>query len=144
MQVPDIPANEQERLRALKALCVLDTEPEEEFDQFARLAALICATPYAAVSLIDSERQWFKAFEGNSEVKQTHRSVSFCGHAIHSSAITEVPDALQDPRFHDNPLVTGFPNLRFYAGAPLRLSSGLLIGTLCARNGNNWSCWHSR
>ncbi len=126
-----IPQNEIDRLKRLRELVVLDTEPEPVFDSLARLATQLCGVPIALVSLIDSERQWFKANVGLPGVNETPRDVAFCAHAIHGDTLFEVPDALLDGRFADNPLVLGEPDIRFYAGAPLVLSDGVRIGTLC-------------
>lgn len=128
---PTIPANEDERLNALRALNVLDTQPEERFDRLTRLLQHILQVPIALVSLVDSDRQWFKSHQG-LDARETPRDISFCGHAILGSEIMVVPDATADVRFADNPLVLGDPDIRFYAGAPLTLSSGLRVGTLCA------------
>jgi diguanylate cyclase (GGDEF)-like protein/PAS domain S-box-containing protein len=125
------PLDEAERLRALQRLDVLDTEPEREFDALVAAAALVCGVPISLVSLVDSERQWFKANLGLPGVSQTPRDVAFCAHAIMEDGVLEVPDATQDPRFAGNPLVTGAPDIRFYAGATLRLSDGSHVGTLC-------------
>lgn len=123
---------EAARLDALRNLDVLDTEPEPAFDDLARVAALICRTPVALVSLIDDTRQWFKARIG-IDAHQTPRSVAFCDHAIRSpEAVMVVQDATEDVRFRDNPLVTGEPSIRFYAGAPLVTGDGFPVGTLCA------------
>ncbi|HJL50815.1 MAG TPA: PAS domain S-box protein [Polyangiaceae bacterium LLY-WYZ-15_(1-7)] len=126
----EIPPDEDARLAALFETGLLDTPPEERFDDLARLAQLICETPMALVSLVDRERQWFKARCG-LEPTETPREHAFCAHAILGDDILEVEDARQDPRFADNPLVTGPPHIRFYAGAPLRLPSGEALGTLC-------------
>jgi diguanylate cyclase (GGDEF)-like protein/PAS domain S-box-containing protein len=131
MLIAPLPADEEERLRALQALDVLDSGPEREFDALTATAALVCGVPISLVSLIDGERQWFKAQVGLEGVRETARDISFCGHAIMEDGLFEVPDALADARFADNPLVLGDPDIRFYAGAPLRLSSGARIGTLC-------------
>jgi diguanylate cyclase (GGDEF)-like protein/PAS domain S-box-containing protein len=112
------------------ALRILDTPPEEEFDAIVRLAAKICDVPIALVSLVDESRQWFKARVG-LEAAETSRDVSYCGHAIVGPETMVVPDASADPRFVDNPLRTGEPHVEFYAGVPLRLSSGHAVGTLC-------------
>ena len=126
-----IPSDEATRLSALRALLVLDTDPEPVFDSIARMAAEICGTPIALMSLVDDQRQWFKANVGLHGVTQTPREMAFCAHAIARDSIFEVPDATQDARFVDNPLVTAGPEIRFYAGAPLVLSCGERVGTLC-------------
>lgn len=127
---PLLPADEGSRLEALHKMQVLDTGPETAFDELVRAASLVCGTPIALVSLVDAERQWFKARHG-LDGTQTDRDVAFCAHAIHGTDILEVPDAVADPRFAENPLVRGRPNVRFYAGAPLRTASGHAVGTLC-------------
>src|SRR5690242_8510683 len=109
---PPLPALEAERLAALLRLGVLDTEPEPAFEDVCRLAAQLCGVPIALVSLVDAERQWFKARVGLAAT-ETPRDVSFCGHAIVSDEPLVVRDALEDPRFSDNPLVLGDPNIRF-------------------------------
>jgi GAF domain-containing protein len=124
------PANEAERLAALHALLILDTPPEERFNKIVQFAIDEFDVPIALVSLIDSKRQWFKAQIGLA-VCETSRDISFCGHAIMQSDILLVPDTALDPRFADNPLVTGSPWVRFYAGAPLIAAPGIAIGTLC-------------
>jgi GAF domain-containing protein len=130
MQAPALPDNEAERLAALYALLILDTPPEQRFDKIVGFAASEFDVPIALISLIDRERQWFKASIG-LDVCETGRDISFCGHAILARDIMVVPDALEDPRFADNPLVTGEPGILFYAGAPLVLPSGAALGTLC-------------
>jgi len=125
-----IPHDEERRLAALRQLHILDTEAEVAFDKLTKLAAAICKVPIAVVSLVDANRQWFKSCFG-FEARSTDRDISFCGHAIHSDQILEIPDARLDPRFADNPLVTGDPHVTFYAGAPLIASSGEKLGTLC-------------
>jgi diguanylate cyclase (GGDEF)-like protein/PAS domain S-box-containing protein len=117
-------------LKALHELAVLDSAPEAEFDALARLASVMCGTPIALISLVDADRQWFKASVGLSAT-QTPRDISFCGHAVLGESVFEVTDASQDVRFADNPLVTGYPHVRYYAGAPVRLSDGLCVGTIC-------------
>ncbi len=125
-----IPADEPGRVQALHEYGILDTEAEEAFDDHALLAAQICRTPIALISLVDSERQWFKARVG-FETRETPRRVAFCGHAILSEELFVVEDAVRDSRFKGNPLVCDGPRLRFYAGAPLTTPSGHRVGTLC-------------
>ncbi|MBI5277207.1 MAG: PAS-domain containing protein [Burkholderiales bacterium] len=123
---------EKRRLARLRALAVLDTGPEPLFDALVQAAAQICGTPIALISLVDEDRQWFKANLGLEGTAQTGRSVAFCDHAIREpSAVMEVDDAAADPRFQANPLVTGAPFIRFYAGAPITLPTGETIGTVC-------------
>lgn len=126
-----LPADEIQRLARLRALGVLDSAPEPMFDSLTRLAAQIAGTPIALVSLIDEQRQWFKANLGLPGVQQTPRDVAFCAHAILERDVMTVADARTDPRFADNPLVTGEPGIRFYAGAPLTMPGGERLGTLC-------------
>jgi diguanylate cyclase (GGDEF)-like protein/PAS domain S-box-containing protein len=123
--------DEHERLARLHALAILDTEPEPLFDALAQAAAEVCGTPIALVSLVDARRQWFKAAWGLAGTRETPREHAFCAHAIADDVLMEVPDALADPRFTDNPLVRGAPDIRFYAGMPLCLSDGARLGTLC-------------
>lgn len=130
MLEPRIPPDEADRLAALQALEILDTPPEERFDRVTRLAADLFEVPIALVSLIDSNRQWFKSCFG-LETRQTPRSISFCGHAILSDSALVIPDAKADPRFADNPLVTAEPFIRFYAGKPVSSADGRRMGTLC-------------
>lgn len=125
-----IPVDDAERLAALHALGVLDTPAEPRFDRLTRLASALFDVPIALISLIDTNRQWFKSRHGLS-VPQTGRDISFCGHAIMQPDPLVINDALADERFHDNPLVTGAPHIRFYAGMPLRAPTGSRIGTLC-------------
>lgn len=128
---PPIPANDKERLEVLRSLGVLDTAPEPDYDALAQLAAQICDVPIALVSLVDSERQWFKAVVGIDSC-ETSRESSFCAHAINTpEEVFIVPNALLDRRFANNPLVIGAPNIRFYAGAPLVTHDGWAVGTLC-------------
>ena len=127
---PPIPENEVARVQALHQYAVLNTAPEPAYDQLAELAASICGTPLAAVSLIDSDRQWIKANVGLN-FSETARDVAFCAHTIAQRDLLVVPDATLDPRFADNPLVTSEPHIRFYAGAPLITSDGHALGTLC-------------
>jgi signal transduction histidine kinase len=129
MPVP-LPPDEADRLAALHDLDILDTPPEQEFDDIVALASGICGVPMSLVSLIDADRQWFKAKVGAAE-PETARDVSFCAHAILGRDLMVVPDARRDPRFADNPAVRGEPGVRFYAGAPLVTSDGFALGTLC-------------
>lgn len=124
------PGNEVERLQALRALLLLDTPPEERFDRVAEFAASEFNVPMAMVTLVDENRLWFKARVGLT-LCESDRDISFCGHAIMTPATMVVPDARRDPRFADNPLVTGEPHVCFYAGAPLNLPTGEIVGTLC-------------
>ena len=122
--------NEPERMEVLHSYRVLDTDPEPVFNDLAQLAAFICGTPMSLVSLIDCERQWFKAKVGLSNT-ETPREHAFCQYAMRASDVYEVRDAAADARFAENPLVTGDPNIRFYAGAPLLSPEGQPLGTLC-------------
>lgn len=130
MQAPATPANEVERLHVLRALAILDTQAEERFDRLTRIATRMFNVPISLVTLVDSNRQWFKSRMG-LEVEETSRDISFCGHAILGNEAFVVNDASKDPRFFDNPLVTGVPHIRFYAGQPIRTTHGFKIGTLC-------------
>jgi len=127
---PATPLDEAARLDTLRALNILDTAPEERFDRLTRLARRLFGVPIALVSLVDADRQWFKSCVG-LQASETPREVSFCGHAILDSEIFLVPDASLDARFHDNPMVTGEPGIRFYAGCPLAVTGGSRLGTLC-------------
>jgi PAS domain-containing protein len=130
MKTPDLPANESQRLTALRNLRVLDTAPEEKLDRLTGLVKAHFKSSIALISMVDADRQWFKARLG-LQIQETSRDVSFCGHAILSDEILWIEDATQDSRFAENPLVTGAPNIRFYAGAPLAIRPGLNLGTLC-------------
>lgn len=130
MQIPDIPDNESSRLEALRSTKILDTAPEERFDRLTRLAKRLFDVPIALVSLVDENRQWFKSCIG-LDASETSREISFCGHAIHGDELFIISNALEDERFADNPLVQGDPNIRFYAGCPLKYDNGIRLGTLC-------------
>ncbi|MEM8640475.1 MAG: EAL domain-containing protein [Cyanobacteria bacterium P01_G01_bin.54] len=130
MKPPPMPPNEPERLLALQRYAILDTPTEAGFDDLAALAAQVCGTPIALISLIDADRQWCKAQVG-LDIAQTRRELSFCAHAVVSTAPLIVPDTRQDPRFAKNPLVIGEPQIRFYAGAPLVTADHHVVGTLC-------------
>lgn len=127
---PPLPSNEAERLATLRKLRILDTPPEERFDRITRIAARLFGVPIVAVSLVDADRQWFKSCQGLS-VRETSRDISFCGHTILGDGVLVVSDARRDPRFAENPLVTGEPGIRFYAGHPLAGPDGHWLGTLC-------------
>ena len=127
---PPIPANDAARVAALHELGILDTPDDDSFDNLTRLAAGLFDVPIALVSLVDSSRQWFKSSYGLC-VSETSRDVSFCAYVIHTGDLLLIEDASQDARFAQNPLVTGEPHIRFYAGAPLRSNSGFVLGTLC-------------
>lgn len=131
MKAPELPENEEERMAALLELEILDTEPEAVFDRITRLASRIVDAPVFLISFVEGERNWFKSTRG-VDLTEGPREISFCGHAIHSDDVMVVPDTLDDPRFADNPLVAGDFGVRFYAGAPLILSDGIRLGTLCA------------
>ncbi|HEY9873081.1 MAG TPA: PAS domain S-box protein, partial [Candidatus Obscuribacterales bacterium] len=131
MKEAPLPENEQARLASLYEYKILDTEPEQSFDELTRLAAYICGTPIALVSLVDANRQWFKSKVGLNAL-ETPRSVAFCTHALlEPQQVLIVPDSHADERFADNPLVTSDPNVRFYAGVPLTTADGNSLGTLC-------------
>ncbi|TNH17672.1 ATP-binding protein [Halomonas sp. BL6] len=130
MQAAKRPENETQRLTALRALSILDTPADDAFERLTQLARDLFDVPMALVSLVDEERQWFKSHPG-LPICETSREVSFCAHAIAADTPLVIEDAQSDPRFADNPLVTGKPHLRFYAGHPLRPSDSLAVGTLC-------------
>src|SRR3989441_4204477 len=125
-----IPKNEKQRLKVLWQYSVLDTMPEEIFDDLTELAARICEAPVAMITVVDEDRQWFKAKVGVS-INETSRDISFCAHAITQPGLFIVPDATRDERFAKNPLVKSDPKVRFYAGAPLVSPDGYALGTLC-------------
>jgi GAF domain-containing protein len=130
MLIAPKPSNERERLLAVQSAEILDSAPEPEFDALTEAASDLCSMPIALISLVDADRQWFKSERGLG-VTSTDRASSFCAHAILQTEIFEVPDATLDERFADNPLVTGFPHIRYYAGAPIFDRNGLPLGTLC-------------
>jgi|GEM_PF-3202938 diguanylate cyclase len=130
MKKPAIPACEAERLQALKSLDLLDTEPEVAYDSLTAIVKEFFGVPIVAISLIDSERQWFKSIQG-LDVCETSREVSFCAHTILQDSVFLVENTLKSPDFKDNPLVTADPNIRFYAGYPLKSPEGYSIGSLC-------------
>ncbi|QHI99702.1 EAL domain-containing protein [Xylophilus rhododendri] len=131
MQVAPRRADEAESLRALHGLLALDTTPEPDFQALVEVASIVCEVPISLISLIDDQRQWFRANHGLPGVCETPREISFCAHAVLADGILEIPDALADERFFDNPAVTGEPKVRFYAGAPVTLDDGHRIGTIC-------------
>jgi GAF domain-containing protein len=122
---------EATRLARLRMLKVMDTEAEPIFDSLVKLASTVCNTPISLVSLLDGERQWFKANIGLEDTSQTPQEFAFCGHAIEGTGLMEVGDTLQDVRFANNPLVTGAPHIRFYAGVPIVMPGGEAMGTIC-------------
>jgi GAF domain-containing protein len=125
-----VPLNEVERLKALEQYSIMDSLPEKEYDAITQLASFICETPIALLSLLDEKRQWFKSSVGLA-VTETSREISFCQHTIMGADVYEVNNAIENKIFTNNPLVTGNPDIRFYAGAPLRDRNGFNLGSLC-------------
>lgn len=130
MQKAETPPNEQQRIAHLQNLNILDTPRDNRFDRITRILCRSLDVPIAAISLIDENRQWFKSIQG-LDIAETPRSTSFCAHAILEKGIFIIPDTYADPRFADNPQVTGAPYVRFYAGQPLRMVDNIHVGTLC-------------
>ncbi len=135
MLEPAVPHDESERLSSLMCLSILDTPAEERFDRITRMAQRLFGVKTCLVSLVDSQRQWFKSKQG-LDAPETPRNISFCGHATLKQDIFVVTDATKDERFLDNPLVTEQPNIRFYAGCPLTGPYGYRVGTLCVIDGS--------
>ena len=130
MMAPGYPENEEARRQSLERMSLLSTPDEAMFDRVTRTAQRLFGTAIASFSLVDAERQWFKSITG-LDARETSREISFCGHVVEQGKAMVVPNALDDQRFADNPLVTGDPSIRFYAGRPIRNSEGHCIGTLC-------------
>jgi GAF domain-containing protein len=130
VEAPEKPPDEDERLAALRALELLDTPQEERFDRITRTATRLFKVPISLVTLVDEDRQWFKSCFG-TDIRETSRDVSFCGHTILRPAPFIIVDASLDLRFADNPMVTGPPHVRFYAGIPIHSTSGHTVGSFC-------------
>lgn len=130
MLAPSFPENEESRIQTLRSMNVLDSAAQEQFDRITRIASRYFGVPIALVSLVDANRQWFKSCVG-LDARETGRDISFCGHAILDNKTFYIEDASKDSRFHDNPLVTGPPHIRFYAGRPIKAPNGQNLGTLC-------------
>lgn len=131
MLIPQKHKNEKERLQLLESYSILDTLPETDFDNLTAIASQICNIPISLITLLDTDRQWFKSHHG-LDMSETPREHAFCAHAIHDADnMFIIQDTRKDERFYDNPLVTGDPNIIFYAGVPLTNSAGLPLGTLC-------------
>jgi hypothetical protein len=130
MTLPLLQKDDASRVAALEKYAILDTDPEQVFDDLTLLASFICKTPIALISLVDEKRQWFKSRVGITDT-ETSREIAFCSNAIQQSDLFIIPDALEDDRFRNNPLVVSDPHIRFYAGAPLINEDGYALGTLC-------------
>jgi GAF domain-containing protein len=128
-----IPADEEERLKALKSLNILDTMPEERFDRITKLATVLFNTPISTVTLVDSRREWYKSCQG-LPVKEGERAISFCGYTVLEDEPLIIPDAKADPRFAGNPMVVNSPFIRFYAGVPLKSADGKRVGAFCIKD----------
>jgi len=143
MEPAKLPENENERLRTLYEYSLLDTMPEGVFDDLTKIAAEICDTSISLISLVDRDRQWFKSKVG-LDASETHRDMAFCSHAILQEEVFVLEDARNDHRFSDNPLVTGHPDIRFYAGAPIKAENGMALGTLCVIDQEPMELSHSK
>lgn len=133
MKEAPIPKNELKRIQSLYALDILDTPPEKRFDKLTKSAALIFHVPISTLTLIDANREWFKSCQGLSKT-EGDRAISFCGHALVEDEILIIPDTLKDERFADNPMVTGEPYIRFYAGVPIMSADSQRIGVFCIKD----------
>jgi len=130
MSNPHATIDESARLAALERYSILDTLPEQIYEDVTALASLICGTPMSSISLVDADRQWFKSEIGMG-TRETPRSQSFCAHTLETARTLIIKDATQDPRFKENPSVVGAPGIRFYAGAPIVEPEGHVLGTVC-------------
>ena len=133
MKKAPIPKNELERIASLYALNLLDTPPEERFDRLTKTATQIFHVPISTLTLIDANREWFKSCQGLSKT-EGDRAISFCGHALVEDEILVIPDTKKDERFLDNPMVVGYPYIRFYAGVPIISTDGQRIGVFCVKD----------
>ncbi len=134
MQLAPIPGDEDKRIEAVHKMAILDTKPEERFDRLTKEAVEKLHVPISTITILDSDREWFKSCQGLDE-REGRREISFCGHALLASSLFIVEDTLQDPRFADNPMVTGKPGIRFYAGIALfDHTTGQPVGVLCVKD----------